>query len=224
MSTPQHDPHARVRAVFDDWAARGRAEGMETGHGWSARAGLDRLGLAKGEHYLDIGCGNGYTVRWAADVVGPGGRAVGLDLSPKMVARARAASVATPAVAFQQAAFPQHELPRASFQGIFSMEVFYYLPDPGAALAEVARLLVPGGRFACIVDYYRENAASHTWPQELGVPMTLLDRAGWREAVEAAGLRVREQTCLRRPLAPGEQASWKHTQGSLLTLCELSPA
>ena len=33
------DPHARVRAVFDDWAERGRAEGMESGHAFEA-AGL----------------------------------------------------------------------------------------------------------------------------------------------------------------------------------------
>jgi len=224
VSRPDHDPHVRVRDVFDDWAARGRAEGMEAGHGWSARAGFDRLGLAPGDRYLDIGCGNGYTVRWAAPVVGAGGHAIGIDLSSNMIERAECAAAGLANVQFHVAAFPDHGLEQDAFQGIFSMEVFYYLPDLGRALAEVVRLLAPGGRFACVVDYYRENAASHAWPDELGVAMNLLGRAEWRAAMEAAGLTVLEQSCLRRPLAPGEAEGWKHTQGSLLTLCELQPA
>lgn len=215
------DPHAPVRDVFDDWATRGRAEGMETGHAFGARAGFERLELAPGDHYLDVGCGNGYTVRWAAPLVGDEGHAVGIDLSPNMVERARTASAGLGNVQFDEAAFPQHALPRDAFRGIFSMEVLYYLPDLDGALEEIARLLVPGGRFACVVDYYRENPDSHSWPDDLGVPMTLLSMAGWRVAFEAAGLTVREQTCIQWPLEPGSEPGWKHTQGSLLTVGEL---
>lgn len=212
------DPHARVRAVFDDWADRGRAEGMETGHAFSAREGFERLGLEAGAHYLDIGCGNGYTVRWAAEVVGAEGRAVGIDLSPNMVERARTLSSGLANVQFHEAAFPNHALPREAFAGIFSMEVLYYLPDVGAALAEICRLLVPGGRFACVVDYYRENEASHSWPDDLGVAMNLLSMAGWRGAFEDAGLTVLEQACLQYPLEAGKEPGWKQSQGSLMTV------
>ncbi len=76
----------RVRDVFDDWARRGRAEGMERGHGPTARQGFDRLEVGAGTRYLDIGCGNGYTVRWAAAA---GARATGLDVSAEMITRAR---------------------------------------------------------------------------------------------------------------------------------------
>jgi ubiquinone/menaquinone biosynthesis C-methylase UbiE len=210
----------RVREVFDDWAERGRAEGMESGHGFSARAGFDRLRLEPGTHYLDIGCGNGYTVRWASAVVGEHGQAVGLDLSPNMIALARQKSVRRDNVLFREAAFPEHTLPRSSFRGIFSMEVLYYLPDLKSAMEEIGRLLEPGGRFVSVVDYYRENAESHTWPDELGVPMTLLSMAGWTSAFEAGGLEVIEQQCVLHPLEPGAQPSWKHTQGSLLTVGE----
>ena len=113
---------------------RGRAEGMEEGHGFGARAGFDRLMLAPGDHYLDIGCGNGYTVRWASDVVGDEGHAVGIDLSPNMIDRAREASAGRANVQFHVAAFPDHVLPRTAFDGIFSMEVLYYLPDLKGAL------------------------------------------------------------------------------------------
>lgn len=208
----------RVREVFDDWAERGRAEGMETGHGFSARAGFDQLQLDPGTHYLDIGCGNGYTVRWASAVVGREGRAVGIDLAPNMIDLARQKSVSLPNAQFHEAAFPDHPLPRGSFRGIFSMEVLYYLPDLKSAMEEIGRLLEPGGRFACVVDYYRENEASHAWPEELGVPMTLLSMAGWTAAFEAGGLEVIEQRCVQYPLGPDQEPTWKHTQGSLLTV------
>jgi ubiquinone/menaquinone biosynthesis C-methylase UbiE len=208
----------RVRHVFDEWARQGRAEGMEAGHGFAARVGFERLELPAGGHYLDVGCGNGYSVRWAAEVVGPEGHAVGLDLSAEMVARARKRSGGLPNVYFEQSAFPEHGLPRGAFDAVLSMEVLYYVPDLLGALQEVHRLLRPGGRFACLVDYYRENEASHDWPADLDCEMTLLSMAGWREAFLSADLEVLEQQCVLQPLPPGESPTWKHTQGTLLTL------
>ncbi len=223
---PSSDPTIqRVTAVFDQWADAGRAEGMERGHGPHARQAFDLLGIdaVTGPlHYLDVGCGNGYTVRWAAAAIaarGCGGRAVGLDASGRMIARARERSAGLP-VDFVQAPFPDHASPLLApgrFQAIFSMEVFYYLPVLEAGLAEVARLLAPGGRFACVVDHYAENVASHDWPDQLGVPMTLRDRAGWRAAFAAAGLEVVDQRQLTVAPAPGV-AAWKSELGSLLTL------
>ena len=207
---------SRVREVFDDWARSGRAEGMERGHTPAARRAFDRLDLHDAAHYLDIGCGNGYTVRWAARAA-PRGLAVGLDLSAEMVRRARALSSGLANVEFLEGAFPGTTLPGAPFDAVFSMEVFYYLPDLDAALAAVHALLRPQGRFACVVDYYEENTASHGWPRDLGVPMTLLPAAGWAEAFERAGLEVIEQERLRAdPSAEGE--AWKAIEGSLFTL------
>jgi len=204
----------RVTAVFDDWARRGRGESMARSHGAAARQAFDALGLPDGPfRYLDVGCGNGYTVRWAQAKLGAHpGLCVGLDGSAEMVARAGDG-------VFLHARFPEHGredvLQEASFDAIFTMEVFYYLPDLGAGLAEVARLLRPGGRFACVVDYYQENPDSHGWPDDLGVAMNLLDTVGWRAAFEASGLEVVDQRRLRVD-DPGEP--WKVTQGSLLTV------
>ena len=206
----------RVRAVFDDWADRGRAEGMAASHEFAASRAFDRLELASFDHYLDVGCGNGYTVRWAAERVGPGGRAVGLDVSERMLERA--AALSPPACTFLHAAFPVHDLEAATFDAIFSMEVLYYLPDVARALRTVRDLLVPGGRFACVLDYYGENEASHGWPEELGCELTLLSAEGWREAFERAGLAVTAQERVCYPQPEGEAPSWKQTVGSLLTL------
>ncbi len=221
----------KVTAVFDAWADAGRAEGMERGHGPHARQAFEMLGLEGVQgplRYLDIGCGNGYTVRWAAELVRArscGGLAVGLDGSARMVDRARAQSAGLPA-RFVHTAFPApvaatgdvaELLVSSCYDAVFSMEVFYYLPDLAAGLADVVRLLKPGGRFACVVDFYAENPASHGWPEMLDVPMTLCSMAQWREAFVAAGLDVVDQQQLTVPPGEGVEA-WKAQCGSLLTL------
>jgi len=59
--------------------------------------------------------------------------------------------------------------------------------------------------------------ASHRWPDEVGVEMTLLDAVGWRRALERVGLQVTVQERVTQPAAAG-LADWKVEQGSLLTL------
>lgn len=223
MPTPSHV--TRVTEVFDRWAEAGKAEGMERSHGPAARRAFDMLGLAEHDgpfRYLDVGCGNGYTVRWAASLLAgrEGGLAVGLDGSARMVERARARAE-NAHQRFIHAQFPDHGQPEllapASFDAVFSMEVFYYLPSLEAGLAEVARLLKPGGRFACVVDHYAENPASHGWPAMLGVEMDLRSAEQWRAAFTGAGLEVVHQGRLRA--APGStDESWKVEQGSLVTV------
>ena len=110
-----------------------------------------------------------------------------------------------------------------AFDAIFSMEVFYYLPDLSVGLREVRRLLKPGGRFVCIIDFYEENAASHSWPEDVGVPMNLMPESMWRASMTYAGLEVLEQTRLIHPLQEGEVPGWKQDEGSLMLLVRKRP-
>lgn len=195
---------------------------MAKSHAPTARQAFDRLALTSRMHYLDVGCGNGYTVRWAADLVDEG-KAVGIDVATNMIERAKAITGDDERASFFVTPFPEHELSEVlvpgGFDRVFSMEVFYYLPDVDAGMREVARLLKPGGRFACVIDFYAENEASHSWPADLDCSMTLLSEAQWREAFEGAGLTVIEQTRLTQP--PSENVDdWKVEVGSLLTLGE----
>jgi SAM-dependent methyltransferase len=210
-----HD--VRVRDLFDDWARQGRGDRMAESHWPFARQALDRLPLTPTGWFLDIGCGTGYAVCWAARSA-PDGRAVGIDAADAMVARARECCVGLPNADFHVARFPTHHtLPIGRFDAIFSMETFYYFADLDAALRETLRLLVPRGRFACVVDYYGENPASHGWPEDVGLPMHLLDCAGWRGAFVEAGFVDVTQERLRIPPAETSEP-WKTTAGSLLTL------
>ena len=206
-----------VKAVFDDWAQNGRADGMERGHTPVARRAFERLELAAGQRYLDIGCGNGYTVRWAA-AVDPSVDANGLDLAPEMIDLAARKTEAANA-RFVVGAFPSPDLV-GPFDAVFSMEVFYYLPDIDAALAAVYEALAPGGRLVSTIDFYRENRASHSWPEDTGAPMTLWSEVQWREAFERAGFRDVEQARLTQIFDPtsGAERSWIHDVGSLMTL------
>jgi cyclopropane fatty-acyl-phospholipid synthase-like methyltransferase len=211
------DQLLRVRDVFDEWAETGRAVGPEQGQGVVARRAFDALAVAPGQHFLDIGCGSGYVVRWAAQVA-TSVDALGLDVSAQMIALARAATTGLPNARFRRASFPHIDLEPHHFDAVFSMESFYYLADLPGGLKAVRDLLVPGGRFACLVDYYRENTASHCWPDELGVAMHLLSAPEWGAAFEDAGLEVLHQERLCTPYVPGTSLTWKHTEGSLLTL------
>lgn len=222
MNLHPDDPRRSVQALFDTWAEGGRAEGMERGHTPTARPAFERLEIAAGDSYLDIGCGNGYSVRWAARI-DPSVKATGLDLSAQMVSRARAQSTTLSNTRFIHAPFPLDILKDEAFDAIFSMEVFYYLPDLSVGLREVRRLLKPGGRFVCIVDFYEENLASHTWPEDVGVPMNLLPESMWRAAMTYAGLEVLEQRRLIHPLAEGEEPGWKQEEGSLMLFARKRP-
>lgn len=211
---PQSSEVRPAGEVFDAWARDGRDDGMEHAHLPVVRRILEGIGLSSGTRYLDIGCGNGYTVRWAA--AERGATAMGLDASREMVARARALSAGMPNVSFAFAAFPEHSLTGASFDVIFSMETMYYMTDLDEALREVLRLLEPGGLFVSAIDFYRENRVSHGWTGYVGTEMKLMSARGWRRAFERTGFQSVSQSRLVVPEAEAREP-WHATVGSLVT-------
>jgi len=200
--------------VFDAWARDGRDLGMEQAHGPVVRRVLEELELGRGSRYLDLGCGNGYTVRWVASE--RGATAVGLDASEDMVARARTLSQGMADVSFARGSFPDHALEPASFDVIFSMETMYYMTDLDVALKEVLSLLKPGGLFVSAIDFYRENRESHGWTGYVGAEMHLLSARDWHRAFERAGFRSVSQERLIVPEAEAREP-WHATVGCLVT-------
>jgi len=180
-----------VREEFDGWAAAGRDKGMEDRHWHTAKHALARVPVEEGDVVLDLGTGSGYAARALRDAKGAG-RAYGLDGSPEMARNARGYTD-DPRVGFLVGDFDHLPFADDSVDHIFTMEAFYYANDPDRTLAEVRRVLRPGGTFFCAVNYYEENVHSHDWQDNIDVEMTRWSAREYREAFRAAGLHVAEQ-------------------------------
>ncbi|MGB7983029.1 MAG: methyltransferase domain-containing protein [Candidatus Nanopelagicales bacterium] len=144
---PAADPRVRNARLFDDVAESYDAVGVEF-FAPIARGLVDALAPAQGERVADLGCGKGAFLLPAARAVGSRGRAVGVDVSPAMVAAtgtaAALAGLAHVEVAVGDAQSP--DLPAASFDVLGASLVLFFLPDPSAALAAWGKALSVGGR------------------------------------------------------------------------------
>jgi arsenite methyltransferase len=104
--------------------------------------------LNPGDAVLDIGSGAGVDSLVAAQMVGAGGRVVGLDVTPAMVegARAHLARLGLANVSFQVGEAEALPLPDNDFDAVISNGVFNLTLDKAKALQEAHRVLKPGGR------------------------------------------------------------------------------
>ena len=110
--------------------------------------------LKSGEVVVDLGCGGGLDVFLAAQKVGPTGMAIGIDMTPEMIALARRnaakGSGGKPIanVEFHLATIDKLPLADASVDCVISNCVINLAPDKRAVFREIARVLKPGGRLA----------------------------------------------------------------------------
>ena len=127
------DQRAAVQQVFDGAADTYDAVGVSMFQPIAEQLVTD-LSPRSGERALDVGCGRGAVLFRLAEAVGPTGRAIGIDLSPRMVeaTAAEAAAAGLPAeVAVGDAEAP--DVPDAAFELVTSSLVLFFLPDPAAA-------------------------------------------------------------------------------------------
>jgi SAM-dependent methyltransferase len=108
------------------------------------------LDIPAGGIALDVGSGPGSVTASLARAAGPGGLALGVDISEPMLARAVRAE-AGPQVGFLRADAQRLPFRDETFDAAVSMAVLQLIPDPSAALAEMARVLRPGARMAVMV-------------------------------------------------------------------------
>ncbi len=147
MSESTSDPVSEVRRVFDAVADDYDQSGVAFFRPIAADL-VERLQVTPGERVLDIGCGRGAATVPLAVATGPSGTVVAGDLSPAMVAHTRvAAEVAgLGQITVRELDATRVDLPDQSFDVLASSLVLFFLPDPGAALADWRRLTRPGGR------------------------------------------------------------------------------
>jgi SAM-dependent methyltransferase len=121
-------------------------EGADLGLGCGAP--IDLLELKPGETALDLGSGAGVDAFLAAEKVGPGGRVIGVDMTPQMLERARknAASAGHENVEFREGRLEKLPVDDGSVDAVTSNCVINLVPDKAAVFAEIARVLKAGGR------------------------------------------------------------------------------
>src|SRR5262249_49967691 len=106
--------------------------------------------LRPGEVVVDLGSGGGLDEFLAAKKVGPTGKAIGIDMTPEMLERARANAKrqGQENVEFHEATIDKLPLPDASVDCVIPNSVINLAPDKQAVLREIGRVLKPGGRVA----------------------------------------------------------------------------
>jgi SAM-dependent methyltransferase len=104
--------------------------------------------IEPGEVVLDLGCGAGTDLLIAAQMTGARARAIGIDMTSSMLARAResAAAMGMDNVELHESLIEALPLEDASVDVVISNGVIDLVPDKGAVLDEIDRVLRPGGR------------------------------------------------------------------------------
>jgi SAM-dependent methyltransferase len=148
--------------------------------------------LRLGEVVVDLGSGGGLDVFLASKMVGPSGRAIGIDMTPSMIERARAnaASGGYTNVEFYLAMIDRIPLPDASVDCVISNCVLNLAPDKPAVFREISRILKPGGRLAV-----SDIALKHELPENIAKSMAAyvgciggaIKIGDYREGLLAAG-------------------------------------
>lgn len=115
---------------------------------WAADL-ASRAALLPGDRVLDVACGTGVVARLAAERVGGTGRVAGLDVNPGMLEVARSLPpVAGAVVAWHRGSALALPFSAAVFDVVLCQLGLQFFPDRPAALREIRRVLVPGGRLA----------------------------------------------------------------------------
>jgi len=131
-----------------------------------------------GERALDVACGDGAATFMLAEAVGPDGSVLGVDLSERMVeaGREHAAAAAVSNVSFARMDAEQLDLPQDSQDVATCVLGLMFPANPAASVAELFRVLRPGGRCAAVVWGRREEC-------------------GWRELFPIIDARVESEVC-----------------------------
>jgi ubiquinone/menaquinone biosynthesis C-methylase UbiE len=112
---------------------------------------LERVGIQPGGRVLELACGPRGVLELLAKHVGPTGTVTGLDINPVHVAQARqhATSLGLGNVSVIEGDARRSALPAGSFDLVYARLILVNVPDPEQVVAEMVRLVKPGGWIAC---------------------------------------------------------------------------
>jgi arsenite methyltransferase len=146
---------------------------------------IEWLDIPTGGVALDVGSGPGNVTASLARAAGPDGLALGVDISEPMLARAVGAE-AGPNIGFLRADAQQLPLRDQTVDAVTSLAVLQLVPNPTATLAEIVRVLRPGGRVAIMVPTAGRGGELLRWLPNGGVHFFTEDELG--DTFEELGL------------------------------------
>ena len=185
---PHRDRLDALRGFFDraapTWAARSFQAGL-------AEALIAPLGLRAGGRVLDLGAGTGHLLPVLRNAVGGAGTICALDLSMKMLKYAASAASANAFLTCGSAeALPLWD---DFWDAAICMGIYPHFADRASALAEIHRVLRPGGKMAILHMIGREQLnALHRQAGGVIADDLLPDSQEVAQSLEAAGFRVTE--------------------------------
>ncbi|MCC6169275.1 MAG: methyltransferase domain-containing protein [Caldilineaceae bacterium] len=185
--------------------------------------------LRPGERVLDVACGTGVVARLASQQVGATGTVVGADINPGMLAVARSATPPGMPIEWREASAEAMPLPDASFDVVLCQMGLQFMPDKHAALCEMRRVLVRGGRLILnmpgpaprLFTIMGEALARHIGSEAAGFVnhvFSLYDTAEIRDLVSGAGFHdVSVQSDTKSlHLPPPEEFLWQYVHSTPL--------
>ncbi|HKW76168.1 MAG TPA: methyltransferase domain-containing protein [Terriglobales bacterium] len=175
-----------LQQEFNQWAAAGRGDEMESHHSDITDQTLALMDLKPNDRVLDLGCGTGWASRRLARAV-KDGEVVGVDVADEMLHRAEMASTGFSNIRYLWGSAESLSLPDSYFSKVLSVESFYYYADQGAALDELRRVMAPGGRLFILINLYKDNHYSLRWVGELKVPVQALSEAEYISLLQKHG-------------------------------------
>lgn len=183
---PKPTPDARrLEQTYDAWYRRSGAAHWEEAPGKSVVVEALRRCCDRGRplRLLDVGCGTGSFLARVRREVSRSWELHGVDVSGAAVAEGRRRY---PELGLVQGDGTAPDFPAASFDAVTCYGSWEHFPEPAAAIAGAARLLVPGGRVLAMIP-------------ALGIHRVDRDDEGWYEDTEVPGSEVRQlQWNLRR--------------------------
>jgi len=152
------------------------------------RLTVEALRLTDGDVVLDVACGPGNFTSAFAAAVEPSGRAIGLDLSAAMLARARRDN-GHPRATYLRADAHHLPFPDHSLDAVSCYAALYLMPDPFDAFDEMLRVLRPGGRISLMTSLASSRPlVRRVQTRALGVGgLTMFDRDEFTGRLRAAG-------------------------------------
>jgi arsenite methyltransferase len=190
-STDKHGNEVFGATLYDDACDPALKRAVDASLGCGVPTAV--ADLHEGETVLDLGSGAGADVLISARRVGPSGKAIGLDMTDEMLelARVNAREAGVGNVEFVNGYIEDIPLPDASVDVVISNCVINLSADKRKVLADAARVLRPGGRFAVsdvIADPDMDGSTRSDVEQWTGCIAGALTRTEFEQALADAGL------------------------------------